>query len=616
MNGKIFITPLRGLALALTALAVLAIPSFSATINLVAEEATLATDGTLMWGYFEDTGQLCNPTTPPAWGIGPQINVGPADTTLTINLRNCLDSAATSVVISGQNLPLGALGAPLAPTTITDGQSRVRVTSFTQPAAAGGTMTYTWNNLKDGTYLYQSGTNPALQQPMGLYGAVKVEQTAGQAYGVDYQQEQVLLYSEIDPAQHAPPVSPKPLDYKPKHFLINGQPVTAGTLPAGSVNSILLLRMLNAGLKTHIPTLLNGYLRVIAEDGYGYTYPKDQYSVMLPAGKTMDALFTPMAAGNYPLFDRSLNLTSAGATGGGMLTTLAVSSGAGPMAVDDAYSVDEDGVLIVDGTVLPGILANDTGTGPLTANLVTNVGNGALALNPVDGTFTYTPNPNFSGADFFTYKANDGTFDSNLAMVRITVNPTNDSPVANNDGYSAVAGTTLLVAAPGVLGNDSDLDGNLLTAVLDAAPAAGILNLNADGSFSYTANAGTTSDSFSYFANDGSINSPAATVTITVIPPVNTAPVAVDDAATTAQNTPVTILLLANDYDAEGPLNPASVEITAPPNRGGTAQNLLNGTVIYTPKRGFKGTDIFTYTVRDSAGLVSNQATVRVNVVK
>ncbi len=195
-----------------------------------------------------------------------------------------------------------------------------------------------------------------------------------------------------------------------------------------------------------------------------------------------------------------------------------------PVAVDDAYTTDEDTPLTV---AAPGVLGNDTDTDgdPLTAVLDSTTSNGTLALN-ADGSFTYTPNADFSGTDSFTYFANDGTSNSNLATVNITVNLVNDPPVANDDAYTTDEDTPLTVAAPGVLGNDTDTDGDPLTAVLDSTTSNGTLALNADGSFTYTPNADFSgTDSFTYFANDGTSNSNLATVTITVNP-VNDPPVA------------------------------------------------------------------------------------------
>ena len=176
-----------------------------------------------------------------------------------------------------------------------------------------------------------------------------------------------------------------------------------------------------------------------------------------------------------------------------------------PVAIaDPAYSTDENITLSVSA---PGVLGNDTDADndPLTAVLDTNVSSGTLTLNQ-DGSFDYVPNADFFGSDSFTYFANDGTTNSaTAATVTIDVTPVNVAPVANDDpAYSTNENITLNVAAPGVLGNDTDADNDPLTAVLDTNVSSGTLTLNQDGSFDYVPNAdffGT--DTFTYFANDG-----------------------------------------------------------------------------------------------------------------
>ena len=123
-----------------------------------------------------------------------------------------------------------------------------------------------------------------------------------------------------------------------------------------------------------------------------------------------------------------------------------------PVAANDTESVDEDNLLTV---TTPGVLANDTDSDsdPLTAILVSDVSDGTLALNS-DGSFSYTPDAHFNGTDAFTYKANDGTADSNIATVTITVNSQNDAPVANDDSATVAEGgtvTTLVGGATSVL---------------------------------------------------------------------------------------------------------------------------------------------------------------------
>src|SRR4029078_8996324 len=129
------------------------------------------------------------------------------------------------------------------------------------------------------------------------------------------------------------------------------------------------------------------------------------------------------------------------------------------------------------------------------------------------GSFVYTPTANYSGPDSFTYKANDGTADSNTVTVSITVTAVNEAPVAVADSYSVNEDATLTVAAAGVLTNDTDAEGNALTAVLVTDVAHGTLSLKPNGSFTYTPTANYSgSDSFTYKANDGTADSNTVTV--------------------------------------------------------------------------------------------------------
>ena len=284
-----------------------------------------------------------------------------------------------------------------------------------------------------------------------------------------------------------------------------------------------------------------------------------------------------------------------------------------PVAVDDSYSTDEDTPLNVAAL---GVLVNDTDVDgdTLTAVLVSGPAHGTLTLN-ADGSFTYTPAANFNGSDSFTYKANDGTADSNVATVNLTVNPVNDAPVAVDDSYAADASGAASAAAPGVLGNATDVDGDSLTAILVSAPTqVESFTLNADGSFSYQASSGASgSDSFTYKANDGALDSNVATVTITL----NAPPVANDDSYSVDEDATLTANgggnpngVLANDTDADSdPLTAALVDDVD----NGTLNLSTDGTFTYTPDADFAGEDTFTYKAKD--GLAdSNTATVTITV--
>ncbi|HVX64538.1 MAG TPA: cadherin-like domain-containing protein, partial [Pirellulales bacterium] len=284
-----------------------------------------------------------------------------------------------------------------------------------------------------------------------------------------------------------------------------------------------------------------------------------------------------------------------------------------PTATNDSYAISEDNTLNIPSG---GVLANDTDpdADPLSAVLVSGPANGTLTLN-ADGSFSYVPNANFNGADSFTYKANDGTADSNVATVSINVIAVNDPPQSQNDAYSLDEDTTLTVApASGVLVNDTDVESDPLTAALVSGPQHGTLTLNADGTFTYTPDANFNgTDGFSYMANDGTDNGNVAAVTITVNP-VNDPPVAVDDSSySTDEDTPLVVTtggVLANDTDVEN--DPLTAALVDAPQHGTVTLN-ADGTFTYTPEANFNGTDGFTYKANDGTA-DSNVAAVTITV--
>jgi VCBS repeat-containing protein len=188
-----------------------------------------------------------------------------------------------------------------------------------------------------------------------------------------------------------------------------------------------------------------------------------------------------------------------------------------PRADDDSYTVREDETLVVE---TDGVLANDSDIDgdALTPVVVGQPLHGTVTLAE-DGSFEYRPDADFHGADRFTYAANDGSEDSNLATVSIVVEAVNDAPVAGADAFSTREGETLVVDAPGVLANDSDVEGDALTAVLVDEPLHGTVTLAADGSFEYTPDADFNgTDRFAYAADDGLEGSQPTVVEITVTP--------------------------------------------------------------------------------------------------
>lgn len=374
-NGRVFIKSFRALILLLMPLILLmAGSSYGATVNVYLQAGVttipagaysavplVPDEAITMWGYAQCTDATfvtCGPVTVP----GPVLTATEGDT-INITLRNNLPapgpgafSEPTSVVIPGQ-VPsamnpvwINSSGTVVSTGSRLPGDTTSRVRSFNTETPVGETWTYSWIGLKPGTLLYESGTHQAVQVQMGLYGPLTVyAATAGQAYddpSTAYTLEGILLYSEIDPELHFSVVSgrygtPQPdpnnpvrgymtstVNYLPKYFLINGKPYTPGAPPllAGIPGQKTLIRFLNAGLLEKTPTVNNNYMTLIAEDANLLPYSKEQYSLLLPAGKTMDVLLTPTTGGTIAIYDRSLNLTNAGVSPGGLLTYLQAAS--------------------------------------------------------------------------------------------------------------------------------------------------------------------------------------------------------------------------------------------------------------------------------------------------
>lgn len=425
-----------------------------------------------MWAYSSCTdgsGASCGAATVP----GPALVVPAGDTVLNVTLINALPQP-TSLVINGLYKPMTPVWNDGSTGNRPSATARVR--SFDAEAAAGtGTASYTWSNVKPGTYLYQSGTHPQVQVQMGLYGAMtqnaaEASTTPAEAYpGIAYDNQATLFYSEIDPALHAAvadgsygttgPTST--FDYQPKYFLINGEPypnANSVITPVGAPGTTLL-RMLNAGLTTHVPMIDGTHWTAVAEDGKAYPYANRLDTALLTAAKTMDVLLTPNAGGAvYPIMDRRLNLSNNGLAEGGMLAFLQYSasgtvggaSGSNlnpPIAVADTYN-SVTGVTLNVGAA-QGVLVNDDNTDglPLPIKAVAASGatlnGGSYTLN-ANGSFTYTPGPGNPAVDSFTYQVTDGQALSNLpATVTINLATPAAPTLAVLDNFDRAASTNL-----------------------------------------------------------------------------------------------------------------------------------------------------------------------------
>lgn len=621
-------------ALALAGLVSAAGPASAMDYYLRAEAVNVTMpDGAVvpMWGYALD-GVSCPAAPCGATVPGPALTVPVGDPVLNIYLTNAL-TVPVSVVIPGQ-------AAAMAPVKFTDASGRQRVRSLTKETAPATTEVYSWSNLRPGTYLYHSGTHPQVQVQMGLYGALTKDAAAGQPYtGVAAAATQTLVFSEIDPALHTAVATgtygtatgpTSALNYHPRYFLINGKPHQAGDAPIPvQAGQRTLLRLVNAGIQTRVPVINGLDMELVAEDGNAYPWAKRQYSALLPALKTMDAVVTPQLApgaamASHPLYDRRLGMTNPVGTDNGMFAKLVVANGVSSPVITStpvtaatmgsAYSYQ--------------LTATDPDGGTLTFSLVS-----APAGMTVGGTGLITWLPSAVGNQSVTARVTDPTGLYYDQVFTITTTSTNHPPATVDDAASApvrAAGVTYPVVAINVLANDSDPDApantiDPATVWLTTTPdKGGTATVNADGSISYRPAVGFAgTETFRYKVKDtlGLASSVGAYVRVNVTAG-NQAPVAVDDTFTaplrTAAAYPAQILnVLGNDSDADGTIDPATVWITVAPNKGGTATVNADGTISYRPKAGFTGTETFRYKVRDNLGVATPTAAyVRVNVVQ
>ena len=227
MHNNMLRKGLIHLALTLAIAGITTGTSFAQTVVRLCADEFVKTmpDGAMvtMWGFATDPDLVddgCGAA--PVLSPGPPIVMGLTDTTLTIELQNSLP-AGTGSEIRKVSVVIPALGSPTVDAAAAVPERDLappladRATSLVQSVAIGGDATYVWTGVTPGTYLYHSGTHMTVQMQMGLYGAVILNDVAGEAYSdadcgafdgtaMDchaYDHEALLVYSEVDPALHA-----------------------------------------------------------------------------------------------------------------------------------------------------------------------------------------------------------------------------------------------------------------------------------------------------------------------------------------------------------------------------------------------------------------------------
>ena len=316
--------------------------------------------------------------------------------------------------------------------------------------------------------------------------------------------------------------------------------------------------------------------------------------------------FSPDAGYNGPVSFDYVVSDGHGATDTATVTGTVSSVNDAPVATDGTITTPEDT------PISDTVPATDVDGDSLTYAVATPPAHGTLTLDPSTGDYIYTPDADYNGADTFEVLVSDGHGGTDTATIGVTVTPVNDAPVASNDSYSTSEDTALVIPASGILGNDTDVDGDALSSAILTGPAHGSLTLNADGAFTYTPDANYNgADTFTYTVSDGHGGTDTATVTITVTS-VNDAPVAANDTFTTAEDTTSgAISLLPNDTDVDGDtltvqsiagttLTPGVAQSIAVTH--GTVEVSAAGVVTFTPDANYNGPVSFDYVVSDGHG--------------
>lgn len=177
-----------------------------------------------------------------------------------------------------------------------------------------------------------------------------------------------------------------------------------------------------------------------------------------------------------------------------------------PQATNLVFNINEDQVLNNN------LNSTDPNNDSLSYLVVSNPTNGTVSVNSSTGLFTYTPNSNYNGVDTFTYKANDGQLDSNVATVNINISPVNDPPIANSQNIIVNKNSSnKLITLTG-----NDVDGDQLSFILVQQTSNGLLS-GTGNNLTYTPNTNFVgTDSFTFKVNDGQLDSNIATVLITI----------------------------------------------------------------------------------------------------
>ena len=406
---------------------------------------------------------------------------------------------------------------------------------------------------------------------------------SGVAYSFDASGEYTLYFRSIDNAGNASDTGSRVIKVDleaPETFAINSSVTTIDSIDIDAVTTDAMSGMAAVAYRVHNGTEWSEWKETVDETLSGYA-----------RGETVTIKVEAKdVAGNVRTIE----------------TTVTTLDNTPPTANNDIYSMKED----AKATVLE-VLENDTDADIQTpqSDVLSVVAVSALSRSSAgkltldEGVVTFKPAANFNGRISFSYTVADEADAQTTGYVSVTVTAVNDEPIAVDDAVTMKEDSEVLID---VLDNDEDVEND--KAIADFGNAEHGMVVKSAGRLKYIPYEDFYGkDSFTYTMTDGQYES-SATVTVTV-KNVNDAPTPAPDKASTYIEQPVTIDVVSNDSDIDSTeLGVASVSV---PENGSVV--IVDNELVYTPKRGFVGTDVFTYMSTDGDMEASATVTVIVN---
>ncbi|MDQ0465710.1 VCBS repeat-containing protein [Caulobacter ginsengisoli] len=367
--------------------------------------------------------------------------------------------------------------------------------------------------------------------------------------------------------------------------VLNSAPATI-SLNVSSVNDLPVAS--NGSASAPEDTVITGAAHATDVDGDSLTYSVVSGPQHGSLSFNSDGTYSYTPDANYHGSD---SFTFRANDGHGNSNLGTISLDVDPPVNDNTVAYNGSGSGSEDGIISGWASASDVDGDSLTYSLVNGPAHGSLSFGS-DGSYLYIPDANYHGSDSFTFKANDGTADSNTATISLNVASVNDAPAAADASASTNEDTTLSGSVQA-----TDADSDTLTYGVASTTQHGSLSFNSDGTYTYTPNANYHGpDSFDFSVSDGHGGTDYGTVTINVAS-VNDVPAAADGSASGAEDSNITGTVHAIDADGDS----LTYSVASGPAHGSLSLG-SDGSYTYTPNANYNGSDGFDFQVSDGHG--------------